>query len=100
MSTTKERKSAYEQSSLKVLMDSQGHEICPDCYCCELVSESATCPDCCGLEDEETDEGWDVCSTCDGEGEIFWSECIGKCDENGNHVNSRPAASQKGEEGK
>lgn len=84
--TTDERKAAYEKSALKQLMDANGHEICTRCYCCDLVSESSSCWQCGGFEDDDDPE-WpsSPCSVCGGEGEIFWMQCVGNCDENGEH---------------
>jgi len=100
--TPEERKAAYENSALRVLMESTGHEICPRCYCCDLVSETETCWQCGGFEDEG-DWDWppDVCSVCNGEGELSYKVCIGGCDENGNHKLAERALSEAGaKEGK
>ena len=84
--TPEERKSAYANSALRVLMESSGHEICERCYCCDVVSESAPCWSCGGLADFEDGDGWpDVCQDCGGEGYQYWKECIGRCDELGIH---------------
>ena len=84
--TPEERKKAYEGSALQALMDASGHEICKRCYCCDVESENETCWACGGFDDYEDDPwGNDPCSVCGGEGEIFWRECIGRCDEQGNH---------------
>jgi hypothetical protein len=79
-----QRRKAYEGSALKQSFEAAGHTICDRCYCCDVGAESAPCYQCGGLEDED-DEIGDICSACDGEGELYWTECIGRCDENGNH---------------
>ena len=84
--TPEERKEAYENSALKVLMESQGHEICPKCYCCDLVSDLVTCWSCGGFPFDEDDEFDTGCEECEGEGRIPIKTCIGRCDENGNHA--------------
>lgn len=80
--TPEGRKKEYEGSALQALMKASGHEICERCYCCDLVSESATCWQCNGMW--EPDDGW--CDVCQGEGEIYFKACIGRCDEQGNHA--------------
>ena len=84
--TPEERKKAYEGSALEQLMKASGHEICERCYCCDLVGESSTCWQCGGFDEDE--DGWpgSPCSVCCGEGKIYYKECIGRCDENGNHL--------------
>jgi len=74
--TRDERKAAYEKSTLKQLMESQGHEICTRCYCCDLVTEFVSCSDCGGFGD---------CAECEDEGDVRVKVCIGRCNENGNH---------------
>ena len=81
--TREERKAAYEQSALKQLMELSGHEICTNCYCCDLISERVICWACGGLPDEEDEDGG--CSECDGNEELTVKNCIGRCDDNGNH---------------
>ena len=86
--TPEEYKRAYRGSALEALMKASGHEICPKCYCCEVVSESAPCWQCGGFDDyEDYDDGFppDVCSVCNGEGKLYWMSCIGRCDEQGKH---------------
>lgn len=89
MSTAAERKAQYEGSALQQLMDASGHEICPKCYCCDLVDESETCWQCGGFweefDDARNDGPYSVCDVCDDEGKIYWKACIGRCDENGEH---------------
>ena len=86
MSAIAERKARYENSALRQLMEASGHEICERCYCCDVVTESATCWNCGGFADDDCDEGWlDICSECGGEGKLFWRACIGRCDKDGNH---------------
>lgn len=99
MSTVAERKARYEESALKQLFDKSGHTICVRCYCCDVVSESAPCWQCGGFADEDDD--WDdVCSVCDGDGEIYWDVCIGNCDENGEHkAKSAPPEPAEGKKG-
>lgn len=82
--TIEESKAEYDASSLKQLMEANGHTICTRCYCCDSSWESTPCYQCGGFEDEE-DEIWSVCSACEGEGEMFWEECLGRCDDNGHH---------------
>ena len=84
-----ENKARYEQSGLKVLMDAAHHTICERCYCCDVIFESATCWSCGGF-DEEEEIGWpsEPCPECGGEGRLYWSECIGRCDKDGNHSSS------------
>lgn len=83
MSTAAERKAEYEGSALEALMKASGHEICPKCYCCDLVPESAPCWQCGGFDSDDEDDY--PCSVCQGEGEIYWQACIGRCNENGEH---------------
>ena len=81
-----ENRNRYEGSTLQVLMEHAGHTICERCYCCDSASEEAPCWQCGGFEpdyDDEWDDGW--CSVCNGEGRIYWNDCIGRCDENGHH---------------
>lgn len=81
-----EKKAAYEASGMKVLMDASGHTICDRCYCCDAVAESSPCWQCGGFEPEEEDLEWgDFCSVCAGEGDLCYTVCVGKCDEDGNH---------------
>lgn len=86
MSTAAERKAQFEGSALQQLMTASGHEICQQCWCCDLVPESAPCWQCGGFEPEWDDDFSDVCSVCDGEGEIFWQACVGRCNEQGEHA--------------
>lgn len=79
-----ENRARYEGTTLQALMDSAGHTICTRCYCCDSTTESTSCWQCSGFEDED-DEWGDVCSVCHGEGELFYIECLGRCDENGDH---------------
>lgn len=92
-----ERKSAYENSALRALIEASGHEICERCYCCDLVPEWATCWQCGGFEEEEDPE-WpsDVCSVCKGEGEIYFTQCVGNCDDHGEHIPAPPSPSKEG----
>lgn len=92
------RKAQYEQSALKQLMDATGHEICERCYCCDSVSDSAVCWQCNGF-DEDDDDGWlsAPCSVCGGEGRIYFKECLGRCDENGNHAVGARSGDPEGE---
>jgi hypothetical protein len=87
MSTQQERKIAYEKSAVRQLMESQGHEICPRCYCCDLISTLVPCWQCNGLEEEDELDYFlsGPCSVCKGELTIADTQCIGGCDENGNH---------------
>ena len=88
--TPAERKAAYENSSLKQLMEASGHEMCERCYCCDVVSENAVCWLCGGFDDSEDDDGWppDPCPECAGDGRISFRHCIGQCDDEGNHKQS------------
>ena len=84
--TIEESKALYEQSAVRQLMEKSGHEVCTRCYCCDVVPESAPCWSCGGFQD--VDDEWDdgYCEVCGGEGEIYFKECIGRCDENGHHA--------------
>jgi hypothetical protein len=82
--TIAESKAEYEASSLKQLMDANDHKICQRCYCCDSMWQSAPCFQCGGFEDED-DDIWSVCSACGDEGETFWEECLGRCDDEGHH---------------
>jgi len=87
--TQAEKKAAYEQSSLKQLMEGSGHQICNRCFCCEVVNDDATCWLCGGFDDYGDDPfGNDPCVECGGEGTIKNRHCIGYCDENGEHKTS------------
>jgi hypothetical protein len=62
------------------------HEICPRCGCCDLTS---VCCDSCGGDgfvgsDDEWDDDFSECDTCDGEG--GWESCLGRCDKDGVHT--------------
>ena len=97
MSTVAERKEQYEQSALKHLFEHSGHVICKRCYCCDEISESAPCWQCNGFDDED-DEWMDICSVCQGEGEIYFPVCVGGCDDNGEHK-PKVEAGDTGKEG-
>lgn len=81
-----ENKARYEGSVMQQLMEGSGHMVCDRCYCCDATTQSATCWQCNGMTEEWQDE-WDdgYCSVCQGEGEIYFTECLGRCDEEGNH---------------
>lgn len=79
-----ENKARYEGSSMQLLMEQAGHTVCTRCYCCDSTVESHPCWQCGGFEDED-DEWYSPCSVCHGEGEIYVTECLGRCDENGKH---------------
>jgi hypothetical protein len=84
--TSEERKAAFEGSALQALMKASGHEVCERCWCCDLVWENGPCWQCGGFEEDDDPEWpYDVCSVCGGEGELSWQECIGRCDDKGNH---------------
>ncbi len=85
--TIEESRAEYENSALKHLMEATDHEICPRCYCCDLVSDSAPCYLCGGFCDD-WDDDWDdgYCSECGGEGEIYFKRCLGNCNEQGHHI--------------
>jgi len=80
-----ENRARYEGTGLQRLMEASEHTICPRCYCCDEVTESAPCPYCGGFVDY--DDEWDDsdCSECHGEGTIYFRMCIGRCDQDGNH---------------
>lgn len=70
-----------------------GHEICPRCRCCDLVSERCTeCDGDGGYEEEDGINGdyWVRCDWCDGRGSR--SFCLGPCDDDGNHEPEAPRA--------
>jgi hypothetical protein len=68
------------------------HKLCPRCSkerpCCQIVFDE--CPECGGdgyVEDYDpgSDEPYDEpCQLCNGKG--GWWECLGRCDENGQHA--------------
>jgi len=82
-----ENKARYEGSALQARMEQSDHTVCDRCYCCDAAYESHTCWQCggyCGvLAEDDDDDGY--CSVCQGEGEIHVLECLGRCDENGEH---------------
>jgi len=83
-----ENRKRYEGSSLEALMKASDHQICERCYCCDRVSASETCWACNGVDEDDDDySGYfgAPCRECDGEGRIFRYDCLGNCDENGNH---------------
>jgi len=60
-----ENKARYEGSAFQAIMERSGHTVCDRCYCCDAAYESHACWQC--------------------EGEIHVLECLGRCDENGDH---------------
>lgn len=88
--TPAERKAAYQDSSLKQLMEASGHKICERCYCCDAFVEAFPCWQCGGFEEVYDLDDWgpDPCSVCAGEGELWHTVCAGSCDDNGSHEKS------------
>ena len=81
---TAQKKAEYEGSALQALMESSGHVVCDRCYCCDSTIEMVPCWQCGGFENE--DDEWAVpCSVCHDEGRISYRECLGRCDDDGNH---------------
>ena len=79
-------KARYEGIALQALMEASDHTACARCYCCDSTVESYPCWQCGGFEADwadDTDSG--ACSVCHGEGEIFVMQCLGRCDDDGNH---------------
>jgi hypothetical protein len=96
--TIEESRKEYEGSGLQALMEASGHEVCPRCYCCDLVPESAPCPVCGGFCGPEYGDDWDdgYCDYCGDDGEVYFKKCIGNCDEHGHHEHSvgKPAGGE------
>ena len=93
-----DNKARYEASALKVLIESTNHHICELCYCCDCSSESTTCWSCNGMTEwdgDDWDDGW--CDVCEGEGEVYYWSCLGRCDENGEHKQKAQMERQKEE---
>jgi hypothetical protein len=85
--STAENKARYEGTALNALVEASGHTICDRCYCCAVVTEPVACWECggfCNDYDDEWDDGY--CASCEGEGEIYVPSCLGRCNENGDHV--------------
>ena len=72
--TPAERKAAYQDSSLKQLMEASGHKICERCYCCDaFVERFPVAGSAAALRKYTTLDDWgpDPCSVCAGEGELW-----------------------------
>jgi hypothetical protein len=78
-----ENKARYEGTGLQALMEASDHTVCDRCYCCDSTMESATCWQCGGFPGDDEDDY--PCSVCHDEGEIFYRECLGRCDDDGKH---------------
>lgn len=89
-----DNKARYEGSAMQALMKASGHTICERCYCCDATYETYPCWGCGGFPfDEDDDDEWATpCTVCGGEGEMSVLECIGRCDDEGNHKKKEVAA--------
>jgi hypothetical protein len=57
-------------------------------YRCDSVYEEVTCWQCGGMCGEMYEDDWDdgYCEECGGEGVIHVRQCLGRCNENGEHA--------------